>query len=204
MTFIRPLKRSKRTWKTYFQNNDCKSSRLRPYPIGYWKNTLRLKQHPEITETPLKLFNKAVNIFTEQHETPLKAVQEFTAEIDETKLNPAQKLFVYEWVCKYLRNTEFEKIDLTEVKDLLKSQTERLKNDLLKIDYNKPLTGSIRDTLKEMMQKEMEQLPETLKKLDSVQRLNVLCKLMRYVLPKTESVKHTLGEPVSPKANWFD
>jgi hypothetical protein len=45
------------------------------------------------------------------------------------------------------------------------------------------------------MQKELEQLPETLKELDPVQRLNILCKLMPYVLPKTESVKHNFGEP---------
>jgi hypothetical protein len=44
------------------------------------------------------------------------------------------------------------------------------------------------------MQKELEQLPETLKELDPEQRLNILCKLMPYVLPKIESIKHTLGE----------
>jgi hypothetical protein len=27
---------------------------------------------------------------------------------------------------------------------------------------------------------------------------------MPYVLPKTESVKHTLGEPEPPKKNWWD
>jgi hypothetical protein len=53
------------------------------------------------------------------------------------------------------------------------------------------------------MQKELEQLPEALKELDAVQRLNILCKLMPYVLPKTESVKHTLGEPEAPKKNWW-
>ena len=66
------------------------------------------------------------------------------------------------------------------------------------------LTMGLRETLKDLMQKELEQLPETLKELDPVQRLNILCKLMPYVLPKTESVKHTLGEPEPPKKNWFD
>lgn len=66
----------------------------------------------------------------------------------------------------------------------------------------KVLTTGLRETLKDLMQKELEQLPETLKELDPVQRLNILCKLMPYVLPKTESVKHTLGEP--KKNNWFD
>lgn len=65
----------------------------------------------------------------------------------------------------------------------------------------KVLTTKLRETLKNLMQKELEQLPETLKELDPVQRLNILCKLMPYVLPKTESVKHTLGEP---EKNWFD
>lgn len=155
----------------------------------------------ENPETPLQLFDKAVNIFSEQHETPLKAVQEFATETDKQKLTPAQRLFVYEWAYKYLRQTEFEGLDLTEVKDILKSQTERLKNDKPKVEYNKPLTGNIRDTLKEMMQKELEQLPETLKELEPVQRLNILCKLIPYVLPKVESVSHTQGEPESETVN---
>lgn len=149
----------------------------------------------ENPETPLQLFDKAINIFTEQYETPLKAVQEFAAETDKQKLTPAQKLFVYEWVYKYLRQTEFEELDLSEVRNLLKSQNEKLKNYKPKVEYNKPLTGNIRDTLKEMMQKEIEQLPKTLKELEPVHRLNILCKLIPYVLPKVESVTHKMGEP---------
>jgi hypothetical protein len=155
----------------------------------------------ENPETPLQLFDKAVNIFSEQHETPLKAVQEFASEIEKAKLNPVQKLFVYEWVYKYVKQTEFEEIDLTEIKDLLKSHTERLKKDKPQVEYNKPLTGNIRDTLKEMMQKEIESLPDTLKELEPVQRLNILCKLIPYVLPKVESVIHTQGEPENETEN---
>ncbi|MFV0290356.1 MAG: hypothetical protein ACK5IJ_05575 [Mangrovibacterium sp.] len=159
----------------------------------------------ENPETPLKLFSKAVDVFTERFETPLKAVQMFEAETDKQKLDTNQKLFVFEWVLKYVKYSEFEKADTDEIKDLLKSQTERLKAEINKLpEYNKPLTGNIRDTLKDLMQKELKQLPETLKELDPVQRLNILCKLMPYVLPKTESVKHTLGEPEPPKKNWFD
>ena len=80
----------------------------------------------ENSETPLQLFNQSVNIFTEQHETPLKAIQE--VEVKTKELNTAQKLFVYEWIFKYLKRTEYEEIDLTEIMDLLKSQIERLKN----------------------------------------------------------------------------
>jgi hypothetical protein len=159
----------------------------------------------ENPETPLQLFDKAVRIFSDQHETPLKAVQEFTAETDKQKLTPAQKLFVYEWVYKYVRVSDFGELDLTEVKDLLKSQTERLKNEKTQVEYNKPLTGNIRDTLKEMMQKEIESLPDTLKELEPVQRLNILCKLIPFVLPKVESVTHLLGEPDELKIRqWHD
>ena len=57
------------------------------------------------------------------------------------------------------------------------------------------LTTDLRKTLKEMLQNEIEQLPETLKQLDTIQRLNILCKLMPFVLPKIESVSHAQGEP---------
>ena len=80
----------------------------------------------ENPETPLQLFSNSIGIFTEHHETPLKAVQEFAAETDKEKLTPAQKLFVYEWVYKYVRSSDFGEIDLCEVEGLLKSQTERL------------------------------------------------------------------------------
>jgi hypothetical protein len=155
----------------------------------------------ENPETSLQLFDKAVNIFTEQHETPLKAVEEFASETDKANLNTAQKLFIYEWVNKYIRVSDFGELDITEVKYLLISQTERLKNDKPQIEYNKPLTGNIRDTLKELMQKELEQLPDTFKELEPVQRLNILCKLIPYVLPKVESVTHKLGEPESEPEN---
>jgi hypothetical protein len=159
----------------------------------------------ENPETPLQLFSNSIDIFTEHHETPLKAVQEFAAETDKQQLTPAQKLFVYEWVYKYVRVSDFGELDLSEVKDLLKSQTERLKNDKPQVEYNKPLTGNIRDTLKKMMQKEIESLPDTLKELEPVQRLNILCKLIPYVLPKVESVTHTQGEPDEYKIKrWHD
>ncbi len=57
------------------------------------------------------------------------------------------------------------------------------------------LTSGLREALKNIIQNELEQLPETLKDLDSVQRLNVLYKLMPYVFPKVVSINHKAGEP---------
>lgn len=154
---------------------------------------------------PVELFSEAVNIFTEQHETPIQAVQMFEAKTEQQELDASQKLFVFEWALKYMKVTKFESIETDEVVDVLKSQVERIKTQKNKQpEYTKPITANIRETLKEMMQQELEQLPETLKALDPVQRLNVLCKLMPYVLPKTESVKHSFGEPEQPKKNWLD
>ena len=79
----------------------------------------------ENPETPLQLFSNSIDIFTEHHETPLKAVQEFAAENDKQKLTPFQKLFVYEWVYKYVKNSEFENIDTTEIKEILKKCNEK-------------------------------------------------------------------------------
>jgi hypothetical protein len=64
------------------------------------------------------------------------------------------------------------------------------------------LTLELREMLKGVMHKEIERLPETLDRLNSIQRINVICKLMPFVVPKTESVKHSLGEPVSEKNNF--
>lgn len=160
----------------------------------------------ENPETPLQLFSKSIDIYTEHFETPLKAVQLFEAETDKQKIDTVQKLFVFEWVYKYLSRTDFsdENLNFNEIEPLLKSQTERLKYEVNKQpEYNKPLVGNIRETLKELMQKELEQLPDTLKDLEPVQRLNVLCKLIPYVLPKVEAVHSEKGEPETENKTTF-
>ncbi|MBP6810857.1 MAG: hypothetical protein KA138_05030 [Saprospiraceae bacterium] len=60
---------------------------------------------------------------------------------------------------------------------------------------DKPLTTDLRAMLKEIVHKELAALPETLATLDPVQRLNIICKLVGYVLPKVEAVNHKQGEP---------
>jgi len=58
------------------------------------------------------------------------------------------------------------------------------------------LTKGLRETLKCIMQKEIEKLPETLESLEPKEKLNILCKLMPFVFPKVESVHPTEGEPM--------
>jgi hypothetical protein len=55
--------------------------------------------------------------------------------------------------------------------------------------------SSIRETLKELVQKELAALPETLKSLEPEKRLNIVCKLLPFVLPKVEAIHSERGEP---------
>jgi hypothetical protein len=56
-------------------------------------------------------------------------------------------------------------------------------------------TMDLRETLKSVMQKEIEKLAENLDQLEPKERLNVLCKLMPYIFPKVEAVDQRDGEP---------
>lgn len=63
-------------------------------------------------------------------------------------------------------------------------------------DKEQVLTSSLRDSLKEVMEKEIQRLPEYLEALEPKERLNAMCKLMVFVFPKVESVSLNKGEPV--------
>jgi len=56
------------------------------------------------------------------------------------------------------------------------------------------LTSGLREALKNIMQKEIEKLPEILEALEPKERINVVCKLMPYVFPKVETVHPKVGE----------
>lgn len=60
------------------------------------------------------------------------------------------------------------------------------------------LTNCLRETMKGIMQQEIEKLPEQLAKLQPKERLEIVLKLMPYVFPKVEAVKVDQGEPL----NW--
>jgi hypothetical protein len=58
-----------------------------------------------------------------------------------------------------------------------------------------PLTADLRAVLKAIIQNELNNLPELLENLEPVERLNFICKLLGYVLPKVVSVNARDGEP---------
>jgi len=66
------------------------------------------------------------------------------------------------------------------------------------------MVADIRATLKEVFRGEIARLPDALQTLDEKDRLNFLCKLMPFVLPKVEAVTATKGEPSKPFNFDFD
>lgn len=146
----------------------------------------------------MDLYRLSINIASDTHrEKPFEGLQSIVSEYDKKELTTEQKVHLLEGVFEYLDRTDFDGWYSNEIQDLMKSQISVYNNELKNKlpQHGKPLTGGLRDTLKQMMQTELEQLPETLKELEPAQRLNVICKLMPYVLPKTESVKANFGEP---------
>lgn len=141
---------------------------------------------------PLQLVDAGTTILAKQAENPAKGVELLLSEIAKAVLTIPQQLFIYNGVNEYLTITEFEGLVLTQAKDLLLSHCKRLRKENEPV---KPLVKNIREMLKVQVQKELEQLPETLKNLEPEKRLNIICKLIPFVLPKVEAINAERGEP---------
>ena len=58
------------------------------------------------------------------------------------------------------------------------------------------ITKELRSVLKDVLYKELEQIQEHLETLNPKERLELLIKLMPYVLPKVTSISHKTNEPL--------
>ena len=63
------------------------------------------------------------------------------------------------------------------------------------------LTSELRKVLKNIINKELELMPETLESMEPGKRLEIALRLLPYILPKVESVKMESGEPWDG-VNW--
>lgn len=143
------------------------------------------------TETPVKLFDKAVNYIYENRETPVMAVTETIKELE--PLEAPQQLFILKQIARYFKYTEFDGAELTDVQTLIESHIKAMRP-------KQPKASNLRETLKGIVMAELETLPETIKELEPDKRLNIVCKLMPYVMPRVESVHFEKGEPGG--LNW--
>jgi len=60
-----------------------------------------------------------------------------------------------------------------------------------------PTTKGLHGRLKEIVKKEIEQLPELLEQLEPKERVRTILNLLPYVTPKIETVATDYGEPFS-------
>ena len=58
------------------------------------------------------------------------------------------------------------------------------------------LTKEMRTILKNLLFTELENIEELMDSLDSKQRIELVIKLLPFILPKVETVCHTYNEPV--------
>ena len=58
------------------------------------------------------------------------------------------------------------------------------------------MTKELRSILKDMMYQEIEIIQDHLDQLNPKERVELLIKLMPFVLPKTTSISHTTNEPL--------
>jgi len=58
------------------------------------------------------------------------------------------------------------------------------------------ITNELRSVLKEVLYQELEQIQEHLETLNSKERVELLIKLMPYILPKVTNISYTTNEPL--------
>ena len=58
------------------------------------------------------------------------------------------------------------------------------------------LTKEMRTILKNILFAELENIEELMESLDSKQRIELVIKLLPFILPKVETVSHTYNEPI--------
>ena len=58
------------------------------------------------------------------------------------------------------------------------------------------LTKELRSALKNIIHDEIEQLPDHFAKLDAKERIELLVKMMPFVLPRVEVISPTANEPI--------
>lgn len=62
----------------------------------------------------------------------------------------------------------------------------------------------MRQCLKELMRREIANLPDLIEQLPPDQRINVVFKMMPFVLPRVESVNAKSGEPLDWNLGLYD
>ncbi len=71
-----------------------------------------------------------------------------------------------------------------------------------KIEQTEIRVDDMRQVLKELMNREIAKLPELIEQLPPDQRINMVFKLMPFVLPKVNTVNAKSGEAINMLRDW--
>ena len=150
---------------------------------------------------PLKVFVELRNALLQVSDQPAKVIPVFEQHTNE--MSGAEKLFIARHLLNYFEHTVFTENEngetetyLTGISKPLDALLTRL-NKETGITNDNPHTNDLRRLLKDIFRREIERLPEYLQSLETKDRVNVLCKMLPFVLPKVESVHFEEGEQFS-------
>ena len=147
----------------------------------------------------IELYNFGMDCFYNSPAAPLKAIEVLDREFKKAGLEDAQAVFILEKLTGYIDNSGFDDEDITDkAKEsfvtIFEAELQRRKAQVIELTPQKPLVKNIRATLKTWVQNELEKLPETLEELEPDKRVNILCKLIPFVLPRVDSVHSERNE----------
>lgn len=167
------------------------------HALSVWLEAIKTGTFPD-PATPLKVFVDLRNALVQVSGEPAKVISIFEQHTNGMKED--ERLFIARHLLNYFEHTVFDENGdnepetyLTGISKLLDALTARLSREA-GITNEDPKTGDLRRLLKETVKQEMEKLPEYLQNLEVKDRVNVLCKLMQFALPKVQAVHLTEGE----------
>ena len=170
------------------------------HTLDVWLEAIRSGTFPD-PATPLKVFVELRNALLRASDEPAKVIPIFEQHTNGMK--GGEKLFVARHLLLYFEHTVFAENEndepetyLTGISKPLEALLGRLSKET-GIKNDDPMTGDLRRLLKATIRQEIERLPEYLQSLETKDRLNVICKMMPFVLPKVEAVHFSEGEPLS-------
>ena len=170
------------------------------HALEVWLEAIRSGTFPD-PAIPLKVFVELRKAFLKVAEQPAKVIPIFEQHTNGMKGN--EKLFIARHLLNYFEHTVFAENEndeletyLTNISKPLDALLTRLRREA-GITNDNPHTNDLRRLLKGIFRQEIERLPEYLQSLETKDRVNVLCKMLPFVLPKVESVHFEEGEQFS-------
>lgn len=145
---------------------------------------------------PLEFHNMGVNNFPQYAIEPLSYIEQLEIHAAKFKFDEKQVYFLLSAISNYIQFTDWEEDGVEDESQsqfikIFEADIKRKEKDLAKLIPTKPEINNLRDSLKEVIYKQLEELPQHLEGMTPKERYNVICKLMPFVLPRANEDKKT-------------